>query len=62
MSIYSNWYKPDVAIYCKNLLILILEVHSCTKKELFGNTIRKLILGLVDLLRFHSNFVSYPKD
>lgn len=56
ITVYSAWHKPDVAIYLKGLLILILEVHSCGKKASFANTIRKTILGLVDLLRYYSTF------
>ena len=44
-------------MYWDGLLILILEVHSCSDKRLsFNNTIRKLILGLTNLLRYYSNF------
>ncbi len=58
MAIYSNWHKPDVAIYLQKfkLLILIVEVHSCSKKYSFGNTIRKIILGLIDVLRYYTNY------
>lgn len=37
-------------------MILIVEVHSCSKRLSFSDTIRKLILGLADLLRYYSNF------
>lgn len=57
IAVYSAWHKPDVAIYVKGLLILILEVHSCGEKSAsFAYTIRKTILGLVDLLRYYSTF------
>jgi hypothetical protein len=48
--------RPDVAVYTKQVLVLIVEVHSCTKKESFSNTIRKCIMRLIDLLRYYSNF------
>ena len=54
--IWSNKQKPDVALYVKNKLIVIIEVHSCSSLASFQNTIRKLILGLVDLIRFYSHF------
>lgn len=58
MSIYSNVHKPDVAIYIGSKLVLVIEVISCSGKFSFGNTIRKLILGLLDLIRYYSFFDS----
>lgn len=52
MAVYSNERKPDVAVYT-NILILIVEVHSCTKGVSFPSTIRKLILG-VPFILFHN--------
>ena len=56
VSVYSAWQKPDVAISYGGLLVIIVEVHSCTKSSSFANTIRKLILGLVDVIRYYSNY------
>lgn len=56
MCIYSSTHKPDVAIYIAQWIILIIEVISCSRKTAFGNTIRKCILGLVDVIRYYTFF------
>lgn len=48
--------KPDLAVYLKSKLILIVEVHSCSRKFSFQNTIRKLILELMDVIRYYSHY------
>ena len=53
--VQSTRQKPDVAVYGKNRLILVVEVHLCSSKFSFENTIRKLLLELVDIIRFYSN-------
>ena len=49
-SVYkSNEQLPDVAVYCNSVLVLIIEVESGSEKK---STIKKLILGLMDYLRW----------
>lgn len=54
MAVYSLIQKPDIAVLVGQVIILIVEVVSCTRKKAFVNTIRKVILGLVDLIRYYS--------
>ena len=57
MSLYSSTHKPDVGVYQqKKWLILPAEVISCTRRNAFENTIRKLILGLIDIIRYYTFF------
>lgn len=52
-SVYSSRQVPDVAVYISDHIIEIIEVHSCQKKKSFINSIKKTILGLIDLLRYY---------
>lgn len=42
-SIYSNDQFPDMVVYVFGNIILIIEVHSCRKRESFINSIKKNI-------------------
>lgn len=51
--VYSSRQRPDVTISCYNFIILLIEVHSCSSKASFQNTIRKAIMGLMDIIRHY---------
>lgn len=52
-TVYTNRQVPDVTIYINGHIIIVIEVHSCTKSMSFINSIKKTILGLIDVLRYY---------
>ena len=68
-TIYSSDQFRDLVVYVFNKIILIIEVHSCKKKS-FINSIKKTILGTIDVIRYYKGIVpsitkcigfTYPK-
>ena len=51
---YSNQQVPDTIVYDKDgNILLIIEVHSCLKGKSFHNSVKKTILGTIDLIRYY---------
>lgn len=53
-TVYTNRQLPDNIIYDKaGNILLIIEVHSCFKDKSFHNSVKKTILGTIDLIRYY---------